>query len=238
MHFRFSYFQPNVISLVDQQQPSFPGSIALQPELNSTLQPENRVHEEKKEDPMENGSSKSTSGVIAPAILPSSLIENKEPQQVITLVNQLPPSVSSPVAIQPTAQQVFDFYRPPIQTHPTIPVTPNQQIERGKHIQDQQMNPWQTPQQFISPQEKKISQQTTPQQITIPQLTTPQQFTMPQKLTMSQQLTTPYQLMSHSQYSQNSYPQSHEFHYAGTNSLNHSVTPQEVSKDPFCLLKL
>lgn len=228
------------------------------------MQFENRVQGDKNLSSIENGSPRSSGGIIAAAIVPSSLIENKEPQQVITLVNQPPPSVSSPVAIQPTAQQVFDFHRPVIQTHFAIPVTPNQEIEREKHIQAQQENNWQTPQQLYSqeirtpddfrslqdlrslqgfrtpldlrslqelrtPQDlRSLQELQTPHDLITPPQITPQPFTTPQQLTISQQIT-PQQVISHPQYSQNSYPQPHEFHYAGTSNLIHSVKPQEVS---------
>ena len=234
------------------------------------MQIENRVQEEKNLNSVENVSPRSTSGVIAAAILPSSLIENKEPQQVITLVNQPPPSVSSPVAIQPTSQQVFDFYRPVAQTHSGIPVTPNQDIERENYIQAQQENNWQAPQQlpsqemrtpddlrslqgFRTPQDLRSIQELrtsqdlsnhqdlrTPQDLknfedlrtlqhlrNLQELQTPQELIKPTQITTPQQITS-YQVISHPQYSQNSYPQSHEFHYEGTSNLIDPVKPQEV----------
>ncbi|XP_025992136.2 Golgi-specific brefeldin A-resistance guanine nucleotide exchange factor 1 [Solenopsis invicta] len=105
--------QPQVISLVGQQQPlSFPGPIAPQPENISP--PVDECFSENNADakivtqPLDILNS---SGVPVPVPL-STLIygtEGKETQQVITLVNQPAPSVSSPVAVQPTAQSFFDI---------------------------------------------------------------------------------------------------------------------------------
>ncbi|XP_043480044.1 Golgi-specific brefeldin A-resistance guanine nucleotide exchange factor 1 [Leptopilina heterotoma] len=242
--------QPQVISLVDQQQPSFPGSIAPQPEIQSTVQNESHVVDEDNDrmlNAVENGILRST-GVIAATILPSS--EKKEAaQQVITLVNQPPPSVSSPVAIQPSAQKVFDFYRPLSQQHPGIPVISNQDIEKNSTANEE--NIWHTAQHIIAasqdisivpqvttPQHQLISQQIAiSQQITSQQLTsqqinqqiTSQQITN-QQLTMPQQISASHQIISNiSQYPQNSFPQSHEFHYSGENNLSHSVKSHEAT---------
>ncbi|XP_076161643.1 sec7 domain-containing protein garz isoform X2 [Ptiloglossa arizonensis] len=103
-----------VISLVEQQQPSFPGSIAPQPESPSVVQTEESSCQEKETKPVPTtctpNSSPTNSSVSISASLASPLsFESKESQQVITLVNQQPPSVSSPVAVQPAAQLVFDI---------------------------------------------------------------------------------------------------------------------------------
>lgn len=199
-----------VISLVDQQQPLFPGSIAPQPEIESnnseTINDNDDILNS-----VENGILRST-GVIAATILPASSSEKKfDAQQVITLVNQ--PSVSSPVAIQPSAQQVFDFYRPGISN--------NQDIENNLINQE---NIWHNSQQHIIAVSQDVS--------IVPQVTTSQQLLISQQINNQQQLTMPqqqsHQIISLSQYPQNSFPQSHEFHYSGENNLSHSVKSHEV----------
>nr|XP_033335671.1 Golgi-specific brefeldin A-resistance guanine nucleotide exchange factor 1 [Megalopta genalis] len=107
---------PHVISLVEQQQPSFTGSIAPQPD-NGVPEPPNSLslHQDANAEvaPSESGTnpgsviSNANTNVNAISVTVP-LFDYKEPQQVITLVNQQPPSVSSPVAVQPAAQQVFD----------------------------------------------------------------------------------------------------------------------------------
>ncbi|KAK0166292.1 hypothetical protein PV328_004726 [Microctonus aethiopoides] len=129
------------ISLVEQEQPSFEGSIALQPEINQNygqsilqnnpehaanipvLLPANNVVNNElpsnqlsssvmliNQDQQLSVYSASITADSEIQIPPSLAIEAKEHQQVINLINQPPPSVSSPVAVQPTAQS-FDFYR-------------------------------------------------------------------------------------------------------------------------------
>lgn len=106
---------PQVISLVGQQQPCFPGSIAPQPESTSPSIDVQRTNVD------DNVNAKTTSPIdilhaVQPGAVPvpiplSALVfnESKEPHQVITLVSQPPPSVSSPVAVQPAAQSIFDI---------------------------------------------------------------------------------------------------------------------------------
>ncbi|EFN64799.1 Golgi-specific brefeldin A-resistance guanine nucleotide exchange factor 1 [Camponotus floridanus] len=109
--------QPQVISLVGQQQPpSFPGSIAPQPENTTLLSTdtecsENNVDVKPITQPVDILNSVQSGGVPIPISLPTLVYnaEGKESQQVITLVSQPPPSVSSPVAVQPTAQNIFDI---------------------------------------------------------------------------------------------------------------------------------
>ncbi|XP_072748156.1 Golgi-specific brefeldin A-resistance guanine nucleotide exchange factor 1 [Anoplolepis gracilipes] len=110
--------QPQVISLVGQQQPpSFPGSIAPQPENTTLLSADTECSNENNTDvktvtqPIDILNSVQSSGVPIPISLPTLVYntEGKESQQVITLVSQPPPSVSSPVAVQPTAQNIFDI---------------------------------------------------------------------------------------------------------------------------------
>lgn len=110
--------QSQVISLVGQQQPpSFPGSIAPQPESTTLLSTDTKCSNENNADvktvtqSVDILNSVQSSGVPIPISLPTLVYnaEGKESQQVITLVSQPPPSVSSPVAVQPTAQNIFDI---------------------------------------------------------------------------------------------------------------------------------
>lgn len=107
--------QPQVISLVGQQQPpSFPGSIAPQPEsiLSSAdveCPNENNADTKPVTQPLDILNSAQSSGVPVPLPTLMYSTEGKETQQVITLVSQPAPSVSSPVAVQPTAQSFFDI---------------------------------------------------------------------------------------------------------------------------------
>ncbi|XP_015172335.1 PREDICTED: Golgi-specific brefeldin A-resistance guanine nucleotide exchange factor 1 [Polistes dominula] len=99
---------PQVISLIGQQ-PSFSKNVAPQTELPH-LQKENISHiSEVKAAASEFEGVPRTGGIPIPISLPPLAFENKETLQVITLVNQPPPSVSSPVAVQPAAQRVFDI---------------------------------------------------------------------------------------------------------------------------------
>lgn len=98
--------EPRVISLLGQEQPSFTGQIALQPE---TFQESTRALENSINSPPEF--QVESNYPINLSNLPTDEIESREHQQVVNLINQPPPSVSSPVAVQPTAQS-FDFYRP------------------------------------------------------------------------------------------------------------------------------
>ncbi|XP_008550800.1 Golgi-specific brefeldin A-resistance guanine nucleotide exchange factor 1 isoform X1 [Microplitis demolitor] len=120
-----------VISLVEQEQPSFPieGSIAVQPDNqpDSLSQPANNIPvgiplvvPPLAEADNACQSPNRTSVLLATDYyrvagqdfgLPTLGVEAKEQQQVINLLNQPPPSVASPVAIQPTSQS-FDFYQP------------------------------------------------------------------------------------------------------------------------------
>ncbi|KAL2742703.1 Golgi-specific brefeldin A-resistance guanine nucleotide exchange factor 1 isoform X1 [Vespula maculifrons] len=100
---------PQVISLIGQQQPSFSKTVAPQTELSHS-QKENTSHTlEVKSGASEFEGVPRTGGIPIPISLPPLGFESKETQQVITLVNQPPPSVSSPVAVQPAAQRVFDI---------------------------------------------------------------------------------------------------------------------------------
>ncbi|KYM98687.1 Golgi-specific brefeldin A-resistance guanine nucleotide exchange factor 1 [Cyphomyrmex costatus] len=112
--------QPQVISLVGQQQPlSFLGSIAPQPE-NIPSSPdiecsnENNIDAKTVTQPLDVLNSVQSAGVPVPVPLSTLMYntEGKETQQVITLVSQPAPSVSSPVAVQPTAQSFFDICYP------------------------------------------------------------------------------------------------------------------------------
>ncbi|XP_018046916.1 PREDICTED: Golgi-specific brefeldin A-resistance guanine nucleotide exchange factor 1 [Atta colombica] len=147
--------QPQVISLVGQQQPlSFPGPIAPQPE-NIPSSPdiecsnENNVDTKTVTQPLDILNSVQSSGVPIPVPLPTLMYntEGKETQQVITLVSQPAPSVSSPVAVQPTAQNFFD-----------ICYSANSLIEkmdeRQQHQQEQQQ------QQSVTPNEEEYSKLT------------------------------------------------------------------------------
>lgn len=110
-----------VISLVGQQQPSFPGSIAPQPEStpSSTADVERPDSAEDNADAINatatpvdvSPRNAHSSAIPVPISLPSLMFnaEAKETQHVITLVGQPPPSVSSPVAVQPAAQSIFDI---------------------------------------------------------------------------------------------------------------------------------
>lgn len=114
--------KPQVVTLVGQQQPSFPSPIAPQPEMSSPTHspPQSEpIHEIAVVSPSSPESDKSISAstVPIPVPLPSFVTENKEPQQVITLVNQPAPSVASPVAVQPMAQHGFDFGHTIAQQH-------------------------------------------------------------------------------------------------------------------------
>jgi len=147
--------QPQVISLVGQQQPlSFPGPIAPQPE-NIPSSPdiecsnENNVDTKIVTQPLDILNSVQSGGVPIPVPLPTLMYntEGKETQQVITLVSQPAPSVSSPVAVQPTAQNFFD-----------ICYSANSLIEkmdeRQQHQQEQQQ------QQSVTPNEEEYSKLT------------------------------------------------------------------------------
>ncbi|XP_012064211.1 PREDICTED: golgi-specific brefeldin A-resistance guanine nucleotide exchange factor 1 [Atta cephalotes] len=147
--------QPQVISLVGQQQPlSFPGPIAPQPE-NIPSSPdiecsnENNVDTKTVTQPLDILNSVQSGGVPIPVPLPTLMYntEGKETQQVITLVSQPAPSVSSPVAVQPTAQNFFD-----------ICYSANSLIEkmdeRQQHQQEQQQ------QQSVAPNEEEYSKLT------------------------------------------------------------------------------
>ncbi|KAG5305975.1 GBF1 factor, partial [Pseudoatta argentina] len=147
--------QPQVISLVGQQQPlSFPGSIAPQPE-NIPSSPdiessnENNVDTKTVTQPLDILNSVQSGGVPVPVPLPTLMYntEGKETQQVITLVSQPAPSVSSPVAVQPTAQNFFDI------CYSANSLT-EKMDERQQHQQEQQQ------QQSVAPNEEEYSKLT------------------------------------------------------------------------------
>ncbi|XP_015585956.1 Golgi-specific brefeldin A-resistance guanine nucleotide exchange factor 1 [Cephus cinctus] len=100
-----------VISLIGQQQPSFPKAIAPQPENSSPIPIPRDSHTSNSlpSSPLQTGSPLLNSVPVSMP-LPSLVFESKEPQQVITLVSQPSLNVSSPVAIQPAAQEIFDFH--------------------------------------------------------------------------------------------------------------------------------
>ncbi|KYN33563.1 Golgi-specific brefeldin A-resistance guanine nucleotide exchange factor 1 [Trachymyrmex septentrionalis] len=147
--------QPQVISLVGQQQPlSFPGPIAPQPE-NIPSSPdiecsnENNVNVKSVTQPLDILNSVQSGGVPVPVPLPTLMYntEGKETQQVITLVSQPAPSVSSPVAVQPTAQNFFD-----------ICYSANSLTEKMDERQQQQQE--QQQQQSVAPNEEEYSKLT------------------------------------------------------------------------------
>lgn len=97
-----------VISLVGQEQPSFTGSsIAPQPNVNMSFEnnQEIKVEEEEEATP----STETPPAIIEKTNFDVNLNFPIE-QHVVNLISQPPPSVSSPVAIQPSSQN-FDFYR-------------------------------------------------------------------------------------------------------------------------------
>ncbi|XP_076680881.1 sec7 domain-containing protein garz [Andrena cerasifolii] len=131
---------PQVISLVEQQQPSFTGSIAPQPENVSASQTDSPPHEEPEPEPAlaaETLNISPMNSVVTISIPSTPLFDGKEPQQVITLVNQQPPSVSSPVAVQPAAQQVFDICQP----IGHMIIEPGEQIQRPTNEEDLERPP-------------------------------------------------------------------------------------------------
>lgn len=142
--------QPQVISLVGQQQPlSFSGSIAPQPESispSADVECSNESNADTKTvtQPVDILNSAQSSGVPVPVPLPTLMYntEGKETQQVITLVSQPAPSVSSPVAVQPTAQSFFDI------CYSANPLT-EKMDERQQHQQEQQQ------QQLVPPGEEE-----------------------------------------------------------------------------------
>ncbi|KAK2588991.1 hypothetical protein KPH14_001840 [Odynerus spinipes] len=127
---------PQVISLVGQQQPSFPKAVAPQPESPPPSQGDNpsQIPEVKSAVPEHEGIIPRTGGIPIPISLPPLAFESKETQQVITLVNQPPPSVSSPVAVQPAAQRVFDVCQ--IVPHKTETTEQQQKPQTGLKEED------------------------------------------------------------------------------------------------------
>lgn len=143
------------ISLVEQEQPSFEGSIAPQPNITPEfiVQGSHDINQGfpvflpslnvvEKEPQLASPRSQSPSSVLlinqeqysfAGSVVeqpelqtpPCLAVEAKEQQQVINLINQPPPSVSSPVAVQPSAQS-FDFY----QTFTPTPTTQDNHVEQ------------------------------------------------------------------------------------------------------------
>ncbi|XP_044591772.1 Golgi-specific brefeldin A-resistance guanine nucleotide exchange factor 1 isoform X3 [Cotesia glomerata] len=113
-----------VISLVEQEQPSFriEGSIAVQPDsqdgndvpVGIPLVVPSLGENDVNKSPNRNSvllSAEYYRAVGQDFGIPSLGVEAKEQQQVINLLNQPPPSVASPVAIQPISQS-FEFYLP------------------------------------------------------------------------------------------------------------------------------
>lgn len=106
--------KPQVVTLVGQHHPSFPSPIAPQPDMSSPTHTPPRyeiVQDTSSSNPASPESDKAIAAGMVPSPVPtqSLVVENKEPQQVITLVNQPAPCVASPVAVQPVAQQTFDL---------------------------------------------------------------------------------------------------------------------------------
>lgn len=98
-----------VISLVEQQQPSFPGSIAPpQPQPTVSLDESPSSHNEADQVPRNWIEPSSQSLSPSSSLEATSLSSTILPQQMITLVDQQPPNVSSPVAMRPTAQEPID----------------------------------------------------------------------------------------------------------------------------------
>ncbi|KAL6262376.1 hypothetical protein P5V15_007465 [Pogonomyrmex californicus] len=158
--------QPQVISLVGQQQsPSFPGSIAPQPEsISASVDVENFI---------ENNADAKTAtqsvdilnpaqsaGIPVPVSLPTLMYntEGKETQQVITLIGQPAPSVSSPVAVQPTAQTFFDI------CYSVNSLTGEKTFERQQHQQEQHQQEQQQQHQQEQQQQQQQQQQLQQQQ--------------------------------------------------------------------------
>lgn len=112
--------KPQVATLVGQHQISFPSPIAPQPDISSpTSSPpqsetvlETSIH---LSSPPGIDKTMPTTAVPIPVTLPSFALDNKEPQKVITLVNQLAPSVSNTGAVQLMMQQFLDSGQSPVQ---------------------------------------------------------------------------------------------------------------------------
>lgn len=148
--------QTQVISLVGQQQPpTFLGPIAPQPENTApSIDVERNFPNEN------NVDSRTTTAMpvdIVNAAQPNAPIpvslsslmfstETKEAQQVITLVRQPPPSVSSPVAVQPVAQSIFDFRQ-----------SSSQPATMDKTTGEQQLRQQQQQSQLMSSSEEELS---------------------------------------------------------------------------------
>lgn len=119
-----------VISLIEQRQPSFSGSLALpQPKStsidnsitndtgencrNRNESPHSHPHSQSSfptaEYSVANPNTRSISVISTPADIVSSFDENKESQQVITLVDQQVPNISSTIAGVSTAQESIDM---------------------------------------------------------------------------------------------------------------------------------
>ncbi|KAL6262377.1 hypothetical protein P5V15_007466 [Pogonomyrmex californicus] len=142
--------QPQVISLVGQQQsPSFPGSIAPQPESISASADvenfiENNADAKTATQSVDILNPAQSAGIPVPVSLPTLMYntEGKETQQVITLIGQPAPSVSSPVAVQPTAQTFFDI------CYSVNSLTGEKTFERQQHQQEQHQQEQQQQQQL------------------------------------------------------------------------------------------
>ncbi|XP_031779125.1 Golgi-specific brefeldin A-resistance guanine nucleotide exchange factor 1 isoform X2 [Nasonia vitripennis] len=150
-----------VISLVDQQQPSYPKPIPPQPEDQQTcsspmsqsppsdtsiLSTSPRLQEIPQQQHQYQQQQHQLPTMPQPQpvtpvkiVLPSLVLDpGKEPQQVITLVNQPPPSVSSPVAVQPPTATL---YRPHVQEQQIQQEQYHQQVYPVElNAQDQQLS--------------------------------------------------------------------------------------------------
>ncbi|XP_076292687.1 sec7 domain-containing protein garz [Lasioglossum baleicum] len=159
-----------VISLVEQQQPSFPGSIAPQPD-NAIGEPIQLMQQDTSVEvaPEPTNPTTTNNAVSVPMSVP--LFDDREPQQVITLVNQQPPSVSSPVAVQPAAQQVFDVCQPlsmvcqtTIEDHRAM-IASQEDLERVPKIENEQEHVV-----AAEYEEQRQSQQSSPRQHSVQHL--------------------------------------------------------------------
>lgn len=98
----------NLVTLVDQEQPSFEGSIVVSPVTASLVK---NTQKSVRDNPeiVNNSTLLPSTLAIAQQVPQTSLaltVDVKEQQQVINLINQPPPCVSSPIAVQPTAESL------------------------------------------------------------------------------------------------------------------------------------
>lgn len=153
-----------VLSLVDQQQPCYPKPIPPQPEdqqpcsspisqsppsdtsilsTSPRLQeiPQQQQQYQQQQQQQQQLQTLPQPQPVTPVkiVLPSLVLDSgKEPQQVITLVNQPPPSVSSPVAVQPPTTTL---YRPVVQEQQMQQEQYHQQVYPVElNAQDQQLS--------------------------------------------------------------------------------------------------